>query len=78
MPTKNYLNVANATMAGGNLQAAERYLSKAGDSVEAEYARGVFYALSEDYEKARDYFAKSSESIPQAKEALAVVEYLMK
>ncbi len=72
------LNVANATMAGGNLQAAERYLSKAGDSVEAEYARGVFYALSEDYEKAREYFEKSSESIPQAKEALAVVEYLMK
>ena len=72
------LNVANAAMAEGNLKEAERYLSKAGISVEAEYARGVFYALSEDYAKAKEYFAKSSDSIPQAKEALAVIDYLLK
>ena len=72
------LNVANAAMGDGNLSEAERYLSKAGSSVEAEYARGVFYALMEDYEKAREYFIKSAESIPQAKEALAVIDYLLK
>lgn len=72
------LNVANAAMADGNLKDAERYLSKAGNSIEAEYARGVFHALSEDYVKAKEYFIKSSDSIPQAKEALAVIEYLLK
>ena len=72
------LNAANAAMEEGNLTAAERYLSKAGDSPQADYARGVWYAMSEDYMKAKDYFSLTSESIPQAAEALAVIEYLLK
>ncbi|MBR5856452.1 MAG: hypothetical protein IKY70_04190 [Bacteroidales bacterium] len=72
------LNAANIAMADGNLAQAERYLAKAGESVEAEYARGVYYALSENYEEAELYFSKCSDAIPQAKEALAIIGHFLK
>ncbi len=71
------LNAANAAMQEGNMADAERYLKKAGNSPQAEYARGVWYALSEDYQRATEYFSLTAESLPQAKEALSVVEYLL-
>ena len=43
------LNAANSAMQRGNLAAAERYLSKAGNSAQAVYARGVLAALQGDY-----------------------------
>ena len=48
------LNAANAAMQRGDLRGAERYLSKAGDSAEAVYARGVLAALQEDYARAAE------------------------
>lgn len=46
------LNAANAMMQRGDLIGAERYLSKAGNSSEAIYARGVMAALKGNYEEA--------------------------
>lgn len=43
------LNAANTAMGRNELEAAEIYLSKAGESVEAMYARGVLSALKGDY-----------------------------
>ena len=69
------LNAANAAMGIGNYQAAERYLSKAGDSEQAEYARGVLNALKKNYTAARTHFGNAS-SIPQAKAALDSINQL--
>ncbi len=49
------LNAANAAMKAGDLAAAEHYLAKAGDSAEAEYARGVYAYLTDDYDTAREH-----------------------
>mgnify|MGYP002469552298 CR=1 FL=1 len=67
------LNAANAAMSTGNLKAAERYLEKAGDSEEAEYARGVLAARMDDFDTATTHFGKAS-SIPQAKDAIDTIE----
>lgn len=47
------LNAANAAMERRDLTSAEKYLSKAGGSAEAEYARGVLKALQGDFEGAK-------------------------
>ncbi len=49
------LNAANAAMRRGDNVAAERYLSKAGDSPEAVYARGALAVRKGDYETARRF-----------------------
>ena len=46
------LNAANSAMQRNDLSNAEKYLSKAGTSGEAEYARGVLSALKGEYDKA--------------------------
>ena len=46
------LNAANAAMGRGDLDVAEKYLSKAGEGAEAAYARGVLKALRGDYDGA--------------------------
>lgn len=55
------LNAANAAMVRGDLIKAGRYLAKAGDRAEAEYARGVHAALSKDYVQAKALFTKAAE-----------------
>ena len=57
-PTAN-LNAANAAMGTGELDKAERYLTKAGQSPEAVYARGVHAALKQDYTRAKALFAEA-------------------
>ena len=59
-PTAN-LNAANSAMQRGDCERAAHYLSKAGDSAEAEYARGVLAAMQHEYDKAVDYIEKSRE-----------------
>ena len=71
------LNAANASMQKGDMAAAKRYLEKAGDSPQADYARGVWSAINADYMKAKGYFSLTADSIPQVKEALSIVEYLL-
>ncbi len=55
------LNAANAAMGRGDLKTAEARLSKAGDSAEAEYSRGVFAVMNKDYTNAVDFFRKAAE-----------------
>lgn len=49
------LNAANAAMRRGDLDGAERYLAKAGDSPEVVYARGALAIRRKDYDTARKY-----------------------
>lgn len=62
------LNAANASMSRGDLASAGRYLSKAGNSPEASYARGVYDALNKNYESAIANFNKAK-GIAAAKKA---------
>ena len=48
------LNAANVAIAAGNYKAAKKYLDKAGDSVEAVYARGLYYMAVNEYDKAEE------------------------
>ncbi len=73
------LNAANSAMGRGDMKNAERYLAKAGDSPEAAYARGVFAALSGDYDVARRMFeAAERGGIAEAEEALRQIEKMGK
>ncbi|MBQ8838581.1 MAG: hypothetical protein IJ005_04605, partial [Bacteroidales bacterium] len=54
------LNAANAAMSIGEMDRAERYLKKAGQTPQADYARGVFEAMTQDYVKAQKTFAKAA------------------
>lgn len=49
------LNAANAAMRRGDLDGAEHYLAKAGDSPEVVYARGALAIRRKDYDTARKY-----------------------
>jgi len=57
-PTAN-LNAAVALMQDGKLDAAKKYLDKAGNSGEANYAKGVFAALNEEFDEAEKFFGKA-------------------
>lgn len=70
-PTAN-LNAANAAMERGDLVTATKRLDKAGDSGEAEYARGVLAVLNKEYSTAAGHFLSArakgvSEAAGQAK-----------
>ncbi len=68
------LNAANAAISHGDLTTAAHYLDKAGDSGEAEYARGILSYLQGDNEAAKHHLIKASAAdIPQADEVLPVV-----
>ena len=53
------LNAALAAIDRSDKVSAEKYLKKAGDSAEADNARGCLAALNEDYESAKNYFQKA-------------------
>ncbi len=56
------LNAANAEMEAGNLAKAAQLLKKAGDSPEADYARGVYYCLMGEYGDAIPYVNAAAEA----------------
>ena len=60
------LNAANAAMGVQELDKAERYLAKAGDSPEATYARGVLAGLNQKYSKAKALFEMAAEGAVKA------------
>jgi len=52
-------------MSVGDIKKAERYLSKAGDSPEAIYARGVHAGLNRQYEQAKALFEQAQKAAVQ-------------
>lgn len=65
------LNAANAAMQSRDMDAAKRYLKRAGDSAEATYARAAYAAMVEDYNTATELFKQAEAAgIAQAKVAL--------
>lgn len=75
-PTAN-LNAANSAMQRHDLRSAERYLAKAGDSAEAQYARAIFTALSGDRPAAVEALG-AVPATPQAADAAAQLDALIK
>ena len=75
------LNAANSAISVGNYAGAARYLAKAGDSPEAEYARSVLATLTGEYEAAgkhlddalRDGYAAPDDELRQLREV--IMEY---
>ena len=69
------LNAANSALMRGDLKSAERYLSKAGETPSAIYARGVLHALRGEKEEARGYLRQAAElGVPGAAEFLEKVK----
>lgn len=65
------INAANASMSLGNLDAAQRYLSRTGDGAVARYTKGVLCALQGDWEGAVMFFTSAKASgVPEADGAL--------
>lgn len=54
------LNAANAAIRRDNFDAAEKYLKNAGDSAEADYARGALEFRRDNIEGARKWFEKAA------------------
>lgn len=59
------LNAASAAIKRGDLDKAEQYLRKAGNSPEAYNARGILATWHGDMEQAREYFIKAG-ALPEA------------
>lgn len=68
------LNAANSAIAKGDYTSAARYLGKAGNSAEADYARANLAFLQGDFNEAGRLYQKAAASLPQAK--AAYVEFL--
>ena len=69
------LNAANASMSKGNLKDAASYLVKAGNSAEADYARGVLAALNKEYAVAIGHLRRASDAgLAKAAKVIAEIE----
>ena len=69
------LNAANTAMSRGDMKNAERYLSKAGDSPQALYARGTYAALEKNYDMAEKLFMEAaSKGLSEAEGGLRQLE----
>jgi tetratricopeptide (TPR) repeat protein len=53
------LNAANSAMSKGDYERALRYLERAGDGAEVQYARGALEVLREDYQAAMPYLEEA-------------------
>lgn len=73
------LNAANSAMSRGDMQRAELFLRKAGSSPEAVYAKGVYQALSGNYETAGALFEEAGRlGIAEAVKAVDQLKRLKK
>ena len=75
-PTAN-LNAASAALQRNDTASAEKYLSKAGDSPEAQYARGVYAAMTGDFAKAAALYRSVEGQVPEAEDALRQIDEIM-
>ena len=71
------LNAALINMRHGNLEKAESFLSRAGDSNETIYARGILHGLQGDYALAQQTLSLIADVMPEAAEALARIHKIM-
>lgn len=55
------LNAASAAMQRGDINAAEKYLLRTGNTPDALYARGILAGLQGEYDDAIDYFEEAAE-----------------
>ena len=73
------LNAANVAMEQGHLNAARKYLEKAGERPEADYARGLLLALEKRYEEARPLIEKARDAgVPEAEACLKKIDRVSK
>lgn len=71
------LNAANAAIRRDDFATAERYLAKAGDSAEADYARGALAIRKGDLNTARAWLGKAkAKGLSQAEETLQGLEIM--
>lgn len=70
------LNAACVALSRGDKISAEQFLKRAGESPEAENARGILDAQNEDYESAKMHFEKAA-SLPEAQKNLAELKKRM-
>lgn len=56
------VNAANVALDGGDLGRAERYLKRAGNTPQAENARGALEVLRGNFDKARPHFQKAADA----------------
>ena len=69
------LNAANSAIDKGDFKRAERYLDKAGDRAEVDYARGCIEILQGNYEASLPHLQKAIEGgIEEAAPALEAAE----
>lgn len=71
-PTAN-CNAAALAIEQHDYSKAEKYLSKAGESEEANILRGIIYTNKGDYDKAREYFNKAGNT-PEAQRNLRLIQ----
>lgn len=69
--TNTHLDRANKAMADGNTGLAAEHLAKAGDSAEAEFARGTFFASKGDYKEAAIHYQNAADGGIESAQALA-------
>lgn len=71
------LNAANAAIRRDDFTTAERYLAKAGDSAEADYARGALAVRKGELDTARTWLSKAkAKGLSQAEETLQGLEIM--
>lgn len=69
------VNAANVALKKGDLAAAEKYLAKSGDSVEAIHARGVLALLQQRYADAETFLTQAAQAgLPEAKQNLELLQ----
>ena len=56
------VNAAYVALDGGDLGRAERYLKRAGNTPQAENARGALEVLRGNFDKARPHFQKAADA----------------
>lgn len=77
LDTTANLNAGNCALADGDLAAAAGYLAKAGETPQADYARGVLAAKEGRYDAARVSFDKAAAGGLEVKPALEALERMM-
>lgn len=72
------LNAANIAMIEGRMKDAGAHLDKAGETFEAQFARGIYNAHMGDYERAVSYLQPLAGEMPEAAEMVAHISEIIR